>query len=116
MSILDHYLLSADRSRRKGFGLPLITDQDEARQLATEIAQALSRLSDEERVLFLSNLGDLKEALKQRCEVLKQEIEQNRAELARITRTLFACNAYAIAASHARRNRAVDPTSNASCP
>ena len=104
MSFLDRYLVFADRSRRKGFALPVVAGPDEAMRLAAEIADSLSRLSADERALFLSNLGDLKQALKQRCEVLKTEIDQNRAELSRITRTLFACNAYALAASSMRRS------------
>ena len=113
MGFLDRYLVFADRSRRKGFALSVVSSPDEAKRLVAEIASSLSKLSDEEKTLFLSNLGELKDALHQRCEVLKSEIDQNREELARITRTLFACNAYALAATSARRS-SVKPAPSAS--
>jgi hypothetical protein len=102
MSLLERCLLAARRSRHSGYRRSVLSGPDEAVRLAAEIADALRQMSDRDRTLFLSDLGELKEALRLRCEVLKQDIEQNRAELMRLTRTLVACNAYALAASKTR--------------
>lgn len=94
----------AARSRRQGYGEPVIATAQEAKEIAERAADALACLPETERLWLASTLQELSADLGQRMSRLEREMAEDRERLAALSRGLAAQLSYA-AASGLRRGK-----------
>ena len=95
--------LMADLSRQAGYATPVVTSVDEAKRLAADIADHIATLSPRERLLTLSHLDDICEAIQARLNRLQTELEGARSQMTATNDGAAACVRYA--AARALRSR-----------
>lgn len=94
MDDLQPYLARAAKARRNAAGQVLVATPEEARALARKVSAQIAGLSDGQKLLLFSDLGDLHEALKARLRHLDEEMEADRGRLDALGRNLRACGLY----------------------
>lgn len=85
----------ASRSRRAGAAEPVVETVEQALALAQAIARDLDGLQGDARLLMLSNLDEVRQALDDRTSRLEAELAVERERLRAVNRGLRAVSGYA---------------------
>jgi hypothetical protein len=93
MGTIERLHARAQKARRDG-ATPVVSSVEEARALARSIADGLSALSDDQRLLMLSNLHEVQTTLEERMASLETEMAQDRARIQAVNRGLSAQAGY----------------------
>ncbi|MBI1682172.1 hypothetical protein [Caulobacter hibisci] len=93
MGAIERLHVRAQKSRRDR-ETPVVSSVEEARALARSIADGLSALSDDQRLLMLSNLHDVQAALETRVTALETDMSETRERIQAVTRGLSATAGY----------------------
>jgi hypothetical protein len=97
MDGLQELRLRAERSRRSGYAAPVVTSVAEAKALATQVADQIAALPDQERLLVLAHLDDVCGVIQARLERLQVEIVEGRQQIVAANQGGAACTVYAAA-------------------
>ncbi|WP_165190435.1 hypothetical protein [Caulobacter soli] len=92
--MIERLRLRAEHSRRVGGDAPLVTTVEEARALARGVAEGLAAASDQDRLLLLSSLHEVRAALDTRLSRLDADMSEGRARIAAVNRGLSAHSSY----------------------
>jgi hypothetical protein len=95
MGGVERLRLRAERSRRGGHGVPVVSTAEEARALARSVAEGLAAAPDRDRLLLLASLHEVQAALASRMSRLESEIGDSRERIAAVNRGLTAHASYA---------------------
>jgi CHASE3 domain sensor protein len=87
----------AARSRRAQAAEPVVETVEQAIALAQAVARGLDGLTGEARLLMLSNLDDVRQALDERMSKLEDELATERERLRSVNQGLRAVDGYAAA-------------------
>jgi 4-diphosphocytidyl-2C-methyl-D-erythritol kinase len=90
MGTIERLRLRAERSRRIGGDVPVVSTVEEARALARGVAEGLAAVSEDDRLLLLSSLHEVQTALASRLERLEVEMGEGRERIAAVNRGLSA--------------------------
>lgn len=85
----------AARSRQAQAGLPVVENVEQAIALAQAVARGLDGLKGEARLLMLSNLDDVRQALDGRMQQLEREMAEEGQRLRSVNHGLRAVDGYA---------------------
>lgn len=99
MAGIHELRLKAELSRQTGYAAPIVTSVDEARRLATEIADQIAGLPPRERLLMLTHLDDVYETIQVRLSKLQDELQDTRLRIAATNGGAAACVRYAAASA-----------------
>lgn len=93
----------ARASQRAGHAVPVVETPDEALRLAKAVARGLADLSEDERLVLLSDLDAIGRTLAQRLRRLEAEMVQARGDLNAVNRGCAAMASYLRAVPRAGR-------------
>jgi len=93
MGTIERLHTRAQKARRDR-DTPVVSSVEEARALARSIAEGLSALSDDQRLLMLSNLHDVQTVLETRVAALETDMAESRERIQAVTRGLSATAGY----------------------
>ncbi len=102
MTNIRRYIERAARAGDLKHETQVIASAEEARAVGRDIAAEIAGLSPEERLIVLSDLHELNQALEQRLPRLHQELAEVREQLHLVQRGVRACNRYAQGAGLSR--------------
>jgi hypothetical protein len=90
-------------AQRRGFEVPVLASDTEARAVAQAFSDQLRTLPEGERLAFLSSLSELLTELEQHVDGLQASLRQERQALLALERGMAATGAYASGAALSRR-------------
>ncbi|WP_145998484.1 hypothetical protein [Caulobacter flavus] len=93
MGTIERLHARAQKARRDP-ATPVVSSVEEARALARSIAEGLSALSDDQRLLMLSNLHEVQATLEDRMASLETEMARERVRIQAVNRGLDAQASY----------------------
>lgn len=103
MDRIEQLRLKAEASRQFDFALPVVDTVEDARAIAAQVAAQVAALPDDQRLLALSHLNDLRETLDGRLGLLEREMAENRRQLRLVNQGLEACKRYGAGEALSRR-------------
>ncbi len=95
METVAKLTFKAARSRQAHAGLPVVESVEQAIALAQAVARGLDGLKGDARLLMLSNLDDVRQALDGRTQQLEREMAEERQRLRSVNQGLRAVDGYA---------------------
>jgi len=95
MANIQKMLNRINRSKMDDYSLPLLDSKEDAIALSAEICRDIRELSGDQKLLFLTDLDEIRRGLQARDAVLSREMRAQQEKIGRIDDNLDACAKYA---------------------
>ncbi len=95
MAHIQKILNRIRRSQQDDYSLPLVDSTEDAVALSAEICQNIRELSGDQKLLFLTDLAEIRRGFEARDVVLSRAMQDQQDKISRIDDNLGACAKYA---------------------